>query len=94
MRRRPKLDAGNFPSWEERIDYQLDCAFDRCDRLRETDHDLYAKVGGLEGRVDRAATSVEVQMLRQTVRNWGVALVVLAVLCVALTAAVVWLVVS
>lgn len=94
MRRRPKLDAGNFPSWEERIDYQIECAFDRCDRLRETDHDLYRRVGELQGRVDRAATTVEVQMLRDTIRNCVAGLIFLTVLCVALTAAVVWLVVA
>lgn len=94
MKRRPKLDAGNFPSWEERIDSQLDYAFDHCYRLRETDHDLYRKVGELQGRVDRAATTVEVQMLRDTVRNCVAALIFLTVLCVALTAAVVWLVVA
>lgn len=94
MRRRKRLDAGNFPSWEERIDYQLDCALDRGYRFRETDLDLYAKVGELQGRADRAASIVEVEMLRDTVRNYIAALVFLSALVLALVVFAVWSVVT
>lgn len=59
MARRRKLNAGNWPTWEERIDSQLEYAFDHCDRLRETDHDLYWKVGEAQGRHDRLQARVD-----------------------------------
>lgn len=96
MKRRPKLDAGNWPSWEERIDSQLGYAFDHCYRLRETDHDLFRKVGELHGSIgEHARISMrEAEEFRRGIRHCWAAILVLTVLCVALTAAVVWLVVA
>lgn len=93
MRRR-KLNPGNFPSWEERIDYQLHCALEKGHDLRATDLELYSKVGELQGRADTAARAADVQRLWRLV-GWlagilgGVCAVVLALVVFAI-----WSVVS
>ncbi len=91
MKRGRKLAAGNFPSWEERIDYQLRCAFDHCDRSRSTEHDLYRKVGEAEGRIDRAATNKDLIATRATLNHLLNAVVVLVL---ALLVFAVWSVVA
>lgn len=82
MRRRRKLEVGNFSSWEERIDYQLGFAYDRIDRCKDTDRLQAGWIGELQSDVGRLRADLQRELadLRRDFR-YLVAFVALA-LCV------------
>lgn len=87
---RKRLDRGNHRTWEEKVDYRLDFAFDRISMCKEQAYNLACKIGELQGRADRAAADKDLIALRVYVNKLVLAVVVLSVVVVALFVMFVW----